>query len=255
MTRRLALASCGLLAAVPAWANAPMVGSVSLAPVLVMPILILMFTALGGAGKVMAAKGIRRWNMLEVAAGMTIMALPAVMLAPIIMLFISMTAAVRGIRMIIWGVLARKPIEERKPYLIEARPGRLIGAGAGLIAAAVVLSAFCWKSSMHDYSRMDSAPTKGNMGAIRSALGIYYGDMEGVYPPTLDALTISGKYLQSIPGNSMEFHPRSNLVRFGKIADDAGGWLYNNDVEDENFGLLIVNCTHKDWKGTSWTEY
>src|SRR5450631_1427612 len=41
--------------------------------------------------------------------------------------------------------------------------------------------------------------SKGNLGAIRSALSIYYGDMEGVYPATIAGLTVAGKYLSVVP--------------------------------------------------------
>src|SRR5580658_9692565 len=41
--------------------------------------------------------------------------------------------------------------------------------------------------------------SKGNLGAIRSALGLYYGDMEGQYPMQLAQLTVTGTYLASVP--------------------------------------------------------
>src|ERR1700740_1948561 len=41
--------------------------------------------------------------------------------------------------------------------------------------------------------------SKGNLGAIRSALSIYYGDMEGVYPAQIQGLTVAGKYLAAVP--------------------------------------------------------
>src|SRR5947199_9410501 len=41
--------------------------------------------------------------------------------------------------------------------------------------------------------------SKGNLGALRSAMSIYYGDLEGQYPATTDALTVGGKYLGQIP--------------------------------------------------------
>src|SRR5471032_1095105 len=41
--------------------------------------------------------------------------------------------------------------------------------------------------------------SKGNLGAIRSSLSIYYGDMEGQYPSQLAALTLGGKYLATLP--------------------------------------------------------
>src|SRR5271155_2367676 len=42
--------------------------------------------------------------------------------------------------------------------------------------------------------------SKGNLSALRSALSIYYGDMEGQYPAQLGALTTSGgKFMTAIP--------------------------------------------------------
>src|SRR5471030_277116 len=41
--------------------------------------------------------------------------------------------------------------------------------------------------------------SKGNVGSIRSALSIYYGDMEGQYPTQLAGLTVAGKYIAAIP--------------------------------------------------------
>src|ERR1700757_554473 len=50
----------------------------------------------------------------------------------------------------------------------------------------------------------NEASTKGNLGAIRSALSIYYGDMEGWYPiDTLVSLTTAGRYLQVIPNSDL----------------------------------------------------
>src|SRR6266480_3591085 len=45
-------------------------------------------------------------------------------------------------------------------------------------------------------TKSKEAAVKGNLGAVRSALSIYYGDMEGVYPSNLsDGLTTNSKYL------------------------------------------------------------
>src|SRR6516162_6609630 len=42
--------------------------------------------------------------------------------------------------------------------------------------------------------------TKGNLGAVRSALSIYYGDLEGNYPTDdLTQMTVSGKFLPELP--------------------------------------------------------
>ncbi|MBI4386183.1 MAG: prepilin-type N-terminal cleavage/methylation domain-containing protein [Elusimicrobia bacterium] len=101
--------------------------------------------------------------------------------------------------------------------------------------------------------------TKGSLGALRSALSIYYGDMEGTYPSTIEGLTISGKYLTALPfAKTPGYHADSD----GEVADsgvlavtDAGGWAYNNQTGDANFGTVWVNCTHTDAKSTTWTAY
>ena len=99
--------------------------------------------------------------------------------------------------------------------------------------------------------------SKGNLGAIRSALSIYYGDMEGQYPANLASLTIAGKYLNPVPvAKAPNYHTDTSGVLEGVTsATDAGGWLYNNVAADPNLGSVYVNCTHTDTKGTIWTVY
>jgi prepilin-type N-terminal cleavage/methylation domain-containing protein len=43
------------------------------------------------------------------------------------------------------------------------------------------------------------ATTFGNLSTLRSALSIYYGDNNGTYPTTLNALTVNGRYLKQLP--------------------------------------------------------
>lgn len=103
-------------------------------------------------------------------------------------------------------------------------------------------------------SREDQeAATKKNLGKIRSALGIYYGDNDGIYPVNLAALTVGGKYLARLPSAMIpSHHPDSSAVAFGKESNDAGGWLYNNIAGDANIGTVTVNCTHTDVQGVAW---
>jgi prepilin-type N-terminal cleavage/methylation domain-containing protein len=102
--------------------------------------------------------------------------------------------------------------------------------------------------------------SKGNLGAIRSALSIYYGEMEGAYPDTLSGLTIAGKYLASVPAaRTPSYHPDSNGETDGALAvigaADAGGWGYDNVIGDANFGNMLIACTHTDAKGSVWSSY
>ncbi|MBI4375022.1 MAG: prepilin-type N-terminal cleavage/methylation domain-containing protein [Elusimicrobia bacterium] len=101
---------------------------------------------------------------------------------------------------------------------------------------------------------------KGNLGSVRSALSIYYGDMEGVYPTELESLTVAGKYLSALPqAKTPPHHTDNSGVADGAAtvteAAPAGGWFYNSVVADANFGTVLVNCTHTDTKNSIWTFY
>jgi general secretion pathway protein G len=99
---------------------------------------------------------------------------------------------------------------------------------------------------------------RGNLGSLRSALTVYYGDMEGQYPSQLSALTISGKYLSVIGASKTpNYHNDTNaeLDALPSAVTDSGKWLYDNVPGDANVGFLIVDCTHTDTKGLIWTSY
>ena len=103
----------------------------------------------------------------------------------------------------------------------------------------------------------ESGATLGNLGAIRSALSIYYGDYEGEYPSHLQVLTIGEKYLRGVPNTKLTtargsgfIHEKWNHIVLGSVPTDVGGWLYNPKT-----GKLLVNCTHLDSKGSVWTSY
>ena len=98
--------------------------------------------------------------------------------------------------------------------------------------------------------------SKGNLGAIRSALSIYYGDMEGQYPGEMEALTVNGKYLSTVPAaKAPNYHADTSVVVYQTSGNDGAGWSYDNTLTDPNLGTVLVNCTHTDTKGTIWTAY
>ena len=105
--------------------------------------------------------------------------------------------------------------------------------------------------------KSNEGASKGNLGAVRSALSIYYGDNEGVYPTdSLGSLTLNGKYLTSMPlAKTPNYHPDSATVANVTSGNDAGGWAYDNTTTDPNYGTVWVNCTHTDTKGNIWTSY
>lgn len=100
--------------------------------------------------------------------------------------------------------------------------------------------------------------TKGNLGSMRSALSIYYGDMEGLYPTDMSSLTVSGKYLTAVPNTqTADYHPDSSaeIDSTSGPMSDSGGWFYNSSPTGPNFGSTFVNCSHTDTSGTTWTAY
>ena len=102
--------------------------------------------------------------------------------------------------------------------------------------------------------------SKGNLGAIRSSLSIYYGDMEGQYPTQIAGLTVAGKYLATVPlAKTPSYHNDSSSETDGAVstiqATDGGGWGYDNAIGDTNMGNMVVTCTHTDTKGSVWTSY
>jgi prepilin-type N-terminal cleavage/methylation domain-containing protein len=100
---------------------------------------------------------------------------------------------------------------------------------------------------------------KGDLGAIRGSLAIYYGEMEGQYPSALGSLTMGGKYISKIPGSrTPNYHADSTAVNEGSgvvAPTDDGGWFYNMNASSPFVGDARVDCTHTDTKGTIWSSY
>lgn len=123
--------------------------------------------------------------------------------------------------------------------------------------------------------------TKGGLSAVRSALQIYYSDNEGWFPTGADALTsltVNAKYIKEIPVAKLPLTGHDGIPDVPSLytnaslpvtspptkkgedyntPSDYGGWAYYSDSSDTaNWGNFLVNCTHKDVKGTTiWTEF
>jgi len=105
--------------------------------------------------------------------------------------------------------------------------------------------------------KSNEGSTKGNLGALKGALAVYYGQNEGIYPTdALVSLTANGTYMQNIPtANMPPFHAKSTTVNTGTAVNDAAGWMFDNVSTDSSYGSLWANCTHTDTKGTAWNAY
>ena len=125
-----------------------------------------------------------------------------------------------------------------------------------VVAIIGILSAIAIPKFADLIRKSAEGTSKGSLGAIRSALSIYYADMEGQFPDSLTALTLNDKYIQTIPVSKMpNYHADLSAVLLASVADDAGGWLYNNVFGSQSYGSTFVNCTHTDSKASVWSSY
>ena len=106
--------------------------------------------------------------------------------------------------------------------------------------------------------------TKGNCGAIKSAISIYYGDTEGVYPDYLivSQLYTFSRYLEAMPpvkathsgiGNGISESPSGTQVVHTSnenILVTGTGWLYSNIS-----GHVYVNSSARDSKNSPYSTY
>ena len=128
-----------------------------------------------------------------------------------------------------------------------------------VVAIIGILAAIAIPKFASILRKSNEGASKGNLGSMRGALAIYYGDMEGQFPADPLALTVNGKYIAVIPiGKSPDYHPDSSAIVLGSVGGgftDTGGWLYDSAPADPTFGAVYVNCTHTDTKGSAWTTY
>lgn len=145
-----------------------------------------------------------------------------------------------------------------------------------MIVASIisVLSAIAIPKFAELIRKSHEGSTKGNLGALRSALAIYYGDMEGQAArcawATNSNVFSSGlvpKYIKEVPLARVgaNYHAdRSTVMCHWYIYqydehDGSAGWIYDGaplgGVYDGSLGQVWVDCTHTDSKGTRWTAY
>ena len=125
-----------------------------------------------------------------------------------------------------------------------------------VVAIIGVLAAIAIPKWAEVVRRSAEGAGKGSLGGLRSALSVYYADMEGQYPADFAALTVGGKYIDRVAAAKVpNYHYDSAAIFEAAAPNDGGGWAYDNAVTDVNLGTLWVNCAHTDSKGTTWTGY
>ncbi|PKL92307.1 MAG: hypothetical protein CVV21_03065 [Candidatus Goldiibacteriota bacterium HGW-Goldbacteria-1] len=131
------------------------------------------------------------------------------------------------------------------------------------ILSAVAIPKF---SDMLEKSR--EGATKGNVGAIKSAVSIYYGDNQGQFPEDLDTAPDKfGAYLDRMPPVKVKGQHNPNplkgtvitvtvdtekalATKSDNIGLDTDGWRYNNKSGD-----VWLNNAQPDTKGVTYSIY
>jgi prepilin-type N-terminal cleavage/methylation domain-containing protein len=132
-----------------------------------------------------------------------------------------------------------------------------------VVAIIGILAAIAIPQFANLVGKSQEGRTKANLGTIRSALSIYYGDSEGWYPVeggSLSSLTTGGKYLQVVPNADLPKTANSaghnSIPTVVNATGDGAGWYYNNGGLTANgWGAVVVNCTHQDLRAVVWSTY
>lgn len=126
-----------------------------------------------------------------------------------------------------------------------------------VVAIIGVLAAMASLQFSSGARKSAEALTKGNLGSIRSAISIYYGDSDGIYPSDdLSCLTVNGKYLETVPVTRITpFHTETRLVTGEAAVTETSGWSYDNTGNVLTWGSLHVGCLHNDSRGVVWSTY
>ncbi len=126
------------------------------------------------------------------------------------------------------------------------------------ILAAIAIPRF---AQMLEKAREGS--TKGNLGSLKSAASIYYGDAQGIWPTTLQSFSgySFSKYLDNISPVKVtgafvvgSTSPAGAIVSMTTMVSvptaNGTGWLY-----DSTMGNVFVNSTVLDSKQIPYSFY
>jgi hypothetical protein len=118
---------------------------------------------------------------------------------------------------------------------------------AGLLAAAGGL--------LYLRGGMASPEVLRKLAGMRVSLELY--SMEHKGRPAAFADTIKAGQLEGAPRLKLPGHLPAASVRDvpGFAVTDSGGWAYVNDKSSPYFGLLFIDCVHRDERGRFWSEF
>ncbi len=122
------------------------------------------------------------------------------------------------------------------------------------MAAAAALAAF-GVFAHYLYSGMGAAEVVRKLAGLRLSLALYA--QEHKCPPPAFEYTVRDGKLEAPPLLKLPRHFRASSVRnvSSLKITDSGTWAYVNNPKDADFGLLFIDCSHKDEKGRFWSDF
>ncbi|MEK6544671.1 MAG: type II secretion system protein [Elusimicrobiota bacterium] len=133
-----------------------------------------------------------------------------------------------------------------------------------VVAIIGILSAIALPKFADLVKKAKEGKSKGNMSTVRSAINIYYGDSDGIFPfDDLASLTANQKYIKEVPALVIPIFAEEGNPGHGETqtvsaqttfssAADTGQWGYVNNTTDANWGHFWVLCSHNDSKSVAW---
>lgn len=122
------------------------------------------------------------------------------------------------------------------------------------VLAAAALMAAAW-GLVYLRSGMGAAEVVRKLSGIRLSLELYRQEHKK-YPASF-AETLRAGTLEAAPELKLPGHFKTSKVRDtpALAIKDNGGWAYVSDPRSPDFGLLYIDCSHRDEKSRFWSEF
>lgn len=131
-----------------------------------------------------------------------------------------------------------------------------------VVAIIGILAAIAIPKFAQLINKSKEGHTKGALATLRTAISVYYSDNECFFPTDdLKVLTKNAKYLAYIPDVRLPGTPHQDSRAITTAAsgtamvNDAGGWAYDSNKADHDWGRITVNCDHADISGNDWSRF
>lgn len=112
-----------------------------------------------------------------------------------------------------------------------------------------------------DAERSETA--KRILARFRAELQVYYATNGGKYPASPARLVPD--QITSVPALELPGHEASSAITLidskkfdrdaSKAITDSGGWLYFTATDSANYGLLLIDCSHREPGGEEFYKY